>query len=59
MPTNSLELVEAIAAQDAVAAGRVEQRPVPETPLDVLVQHLVTIALGGGFQADALLDEVR
>lgn len=59
VPTNSLELVEAVAAQDAVAAGRVEQRPVPETPLDVLVQHLVTIALGGGFQADALFAEVR
>lgn len=59
VPTNSLELVEAVAAQDAVAAGRVEQRPVPETPLDVLVQHLVTIALGGGFQADALFEEVK
>ncbi|HZG18789.1 MAG TPA: ligase-associated DNA damage response DEXH box helicase [Herbaspirillum sp.] len=59
VPTNSLELVEAAAAQDAVAAGRVEQRPVPESPLDVLVQHLVTIALGGGFLADELLDEVR
>ncbi|WP_254427025.1 ligase-associated DNA damage response DEXH box helicase [Herbaspirillum sp. VT-16-41] len=59
VPTNSLELVEAAAAQDAVAAGRVEQRPVPDTPLDVLVQHLVTIALGGGFRADELLAEVR
>jgi len=29
------------------------------TPLDVLVQHLVTIALGGGFVPDALLAEVR
>ncbi|RAN49213.1 DEAD/DEAH box helicase [Herbaspirillum rubrisubalbicans] len=59
VPTNSLELVEAAAAQDAVAAGRVEHRPIPEAPLDVLVQHLVTIALGGGFQAEALLAEVR
>ncbi|MGO0793046.1 ligase-associated DNA damage response DEXH box helicase [Herbaspirillum seropedicae] len=59
VPTNSLELVEAAAAQDAVAAGQVEQRPVPEAPLDVLVQHLVTIALGGGFRPDELFDEVR
>ncbi|MBP0597235.1 ligase-associated DNA damage response DEXH box helicase [Herbaspirillum sp. LeCh32-8] len=59
VPTNSLELVESAAAQHAVAAGQVEQRPVPEHPLDVLVQHLVTIALGGGFRADELLAEVR
>ena len=31
----------------------------PDKPLDVLVQHLVTVALGGGFDADALFDEVR
>ena len=27
--------------------------------MDVLVQHLVTIALGGGFAPDELYDEVR
>ena len=27
--------------------------------LDVLVQHIVTVALGGGFKPDALFDEVR
>src|SRR5262249_47740100 len=40
-------------------AGRIEKRATPDKPLDVLVQHLVTIALGGGFTADALFDEVR
>ena len=30
-----------------------------DKPLDVLVQHLVTVALGGGFAPDALFDEVR
>ncbi|HEX6244808.1 MAG TPA: hypothetical protein VFZ61_28005, partial [Polyangiales bacterium] len=30
-----------------------------ERPLDVLVQHLVTVALGGGFEPGSLLDEVR
>jgi ATP-dependent helicase Lhr and Lhr-like helicase len=59
VPTNTLELVEAVAARRAVAAGQVEPRHAPEAPLDVLVQHLVTIALGGGFSADALLAEVR
>ena len=59
VPTNTLELIEAVAARRAVAAGRVEPRHAPHQPLDVLVQHLVTVALGGGFQADALYDEVR
>jgi len=59
VPTNTLELVEAVAARRAIAAGRVEPRRAPEQPMDVLVQHLVTVALGGGFSADALYDEVR
>jgi ATP-dependent Lhr-like helicase len=59
VPTHSLELVEAVAARHAVAAGRIEGRESPDKPLDVLVQHLVTVALGGGFEPDALLAEVR
>jgi ATP-dependent Lhr-like helicase len=59
VPTNTLELVEAAAARRAALAGRVESRESPDRPLDVLVQHLVSIGLGGGFDADALFDEVR
>lgn len=59
VPTNTLELVEAAAARRAARAGRIEKRAAPEKPLDVLVQHLVSVALGGGFTADALYDEVR
>lgn len=59
VPTHTLELVEAAAARRAALAGRVESRRSPDKPLDVLVQHLVTVALGGGFTADALFDEVR
>ncbi len=59
VPTNTLELVEAAAARRAAMAGRVESRVSPDKPLDVLVQHLVTVALGGGFNADELFDEVR
>lgn len=58
VPTNTLEIVEAAAARRAAYAGRVEKRSPPEKPLDVLVQHIVTVALGGGFQADALYEEV-
>jgi ATP-dependent Lhr-like helicase len=59
VPTNTLELVEAKAAQRAVAERRVESRRAPERPLDVLVQHLVTIALGTGFTEGELKSEVR
>lgn len=59
VPTNALELVEAAAARAAVAAGNIESRHSPAKPLDVLVQHLVTVALGGGFRPEELLAEVR
>ena len=69
VPTNTLELVEAAAARRAALAGRVESRSSPAQPLDVLVQHMVTVALGGdvdadrqprgGFDADELYAEVR
>jgi len=59
VPTHSLELVEAAAARDAAQRGQVESRHSPHEPLDVLVQHLVTVALGGGFDPDVLYREVR
>src|SRR5438105_4907181 len=59
VPTNTIEIVEGAAARAAAKAGHVEQRKAPDKPLDVLVQHIVTIALGGGFREDALFDEVR
>ncbi|MCD5987840.1 ligase-associated DNA damage response DEXH box helicase [Pseudomonas sp. CDFA 553] len=59
VPTHSLELVEAAAAHDAVAARMIEPRESPHKPLDVLVQHLVSMALGGGFDPETLLSEVR
>lgn len=59
VPTHSLELLEAAGARQAVAARRIEARLVPKKPFDVLVQHLVTVALGGGFRSDEMLAEVR
>ncbi len=59
VPTHALELVEAAAARAAGRTGEVESRAPLDRPLDVLTQHLVTCALGGGFRADALLREVR
>lgn len=59
VPTHALELVEVAAVRQALAEGRLEGRDPVEKPLDLLVQHLVTIGLGGGFQPQELLAEVR
>ncbi len=59
VPTHALELAEYAAARVALGQGRIEARTPPTLCLDVLAQHCVTLALGGGFQAPALLTEVR
>ncbi len=59
VPTHALELVEYAAARKALKRGQVEARPPPRLSLDVLAQHCVTLALGGGFDAGALYAEVR
>jgi ATP-dependent Lhr-like helicase len=59
VPTNALELIEVAAARDGVEAAVIESRLPIDRPLDVLAQHVVTVALGGGFVAEELLAEVR
>ncbi len=53
VPTHAFELVEFAAARDAIERGEIESRAALHKPLDVLAQHLVTLALGGGFSAEA------
>ncbi|MEB3275922.1 MAG: DNA ligase-associated DEXH box helicase, partial [Cyanobacteriota bacterium] len=59
MPTNALELLEVSAMRRGLAQGLVEHRRPPGLPLDVLLQHLVTLACGPGFEADQELQSVR
>ncbi|CUK04052.1 Cold-shock DEAD box protein A [Achromobacter xylosoxidans] len=59
VPAQALELIEYAAARQAIARGDIESRPPPVGSLDVLAQHAVTLALGGGFEADELYREVR
>lgn len=59
VPTNAIELVELAAAQTAIRKGHLEARVLLNKPLDVLAQHVVTIAIGGGFRDAELLAEVR
>jgi ATP-dependent Lhr-like helicase len=59
VPTHAFELVEVAAARDAIAAGAIEARDPVDRPLDLLAQHLVTLALGGGFTRAGVLAELR
>jgi ATP-dependent Lhr-like helicase len=59
VPSHAFEFVEAAAARRAAEAGRIESRHPVANPLDLLTQHLVTIAAGDGFRPDELLAEIR
>jgi ATP-dependent Lhr-like helicase len=58
VPTHALELLDIAAVRAGASADLLEDRIVLDKPLDVLVQHVVTIALVG-FRAEELLAEVR
>lgn len=58
VPTHALEMIDIAAARDAAAAGRIESREGVSKPLDVLVQHLVTVSIGTGFRAEEMYQEV-
>ena len=59
MPTNALELLELSALRRGLAEGLVEERPAPNAPIDVLLQHLTSLACGPGFEADKELAVIR
>jgi ATP-dependent helicase Lhr and Lhr-like helicase len=59
VPSHAFEFVESAAARRAAIAKRIESRRLIEKPLDVLVQHLVTIAAGEGFDEAELFAEVK
>lgn len=59
VPSHALELVEIAAVRRAWETGRLEARRPPRLSLDVLVQHLVTLAAGPGFVAEQVLAELR
>lgn len=59
MPTNALELLEVSAMRRGLEQGLVEHRRPPRLPLDVLLQHLVTLACGPGFEPAVELQTVR
>ena len=59
MPTNALELLELSAVRRGLNNGMVEDRRPPRQPLDVLLQHLTTLACGPGFKPAETLEAIR
>jgi ATP-dependent helicase Lhr and Lhr-like helicase len=59
VPSHALEFVEAAAARRKALAGRIESRCPVDRPLDLLTQHLVTIAAGEGFDEGEMRAEIQ
>jgi ATP-dependent Lhr-like helicase len=59
VPTHAWELIEIAAAREASNAKQIEARRPLKLSLDVLIQHIVTLAAGPGIEEEALLTEVR
>jgi len=59
VPTHSLELVEAAALREAISEELVEERGPYLRSFDVLVQYLVSLAVGDGFKAEEIYPEIK
>ncbi len=59
LPTHALELLEADALRQAVKQDKIEPRPPILSPTDVLVQYLMTRAVGSGFVTESTLNELH
>jgi ATP-dependent Lhr-like helicase len=58
VPTHSLEIIESLALQKAYEAGLAERRQPVMMAWDVLIQYMVTRAVGDGFRSGELYAEV-
>lgn len=58
VPANRFEVVECVAALEAVKAGELDGDPRGPGPRDVLCQHILISACGGPIEPDALFAEV-
>lgn len=58
VPVNRFEVVECVAALEAVKAGELDGDPRGPGPQDVLCQHILITAAAGPFHADDLFAEV-
>lgn len=59
MPTHALELLEVAAIKTAAKTQQIERREPFILPFDVLLQYLVTLAVGNGFDNKIIFEEVK
>lgn len=59
VPANRFEVIECVAALEAVLAHDLDGDPRGPGPRDVLCQHILTVACAGPFNAEDLFHEVR
>lgn len=59
LPTHALELIEAAALKTAVMEGVMETRQPIFRAFDVLMQYVVTLAVGGGLETEQTYREVK
>jgi ATP-dependent Lhr-like helicase len=59
LPTNALEIIEAVALKNAVNASDIEYRPPYVRSFDVLIQYLITLAVGDGFVPEKIFSEIK
>lgn len=59
VPTHSLELIEVAALKEAVKQNVIEPRIPMVLTFDVLVQYLVTLAVGKGFKAEETYNQIK
>jgi ATP-dependent Lhr-like helicase len=59
LPTHSLELIESAVLQEAIQNMQFESRAPLTKSFDVLVQYLVTLAVGPGFYQESLFKEIK
>jgi ATP-dependent Lhr-like helicase len=59
LPTHALEMLEGAALREAISGNEMESRIPPIRCFDVLVQYLVTRAIGAGFVPDIAYEEIK
>lgn len=59
LPTHALELVEAAAIKEAAKNNNIESREPVIMVFDTLIQYLVTLAIGDGFDDKVIYEEVK
>lgn len=59
VPTHSLELIEVSALKEAVKQKKIEPRVPMVLTFDVLVQYLITLAVGEGFLKEEVFEQVK